>query len=496
MFRKMEDPSETQYVTYPRRWYILATVAVLNISNAMAWINFAAITNFSAEYYSATTDQINWLSIVYLVVSIPIGFVSIWVMDNLGIRVTILFGAWSNFIGIGIRCLSGIAGLSESARFPVVMVGQTIAALAQPFLLFVPTKLAALWFAENQRAIANAIGSMSNPFGILLSFLLSALLVSEPNDIPFMLLIFLIPAFIGVSMATFGVCDATPPTPPSASADEEGESFFKGFLECIRTPSFILLWVCFGGGYGIFNAISTFLEQIVCPLGYGDDFAGLIGALMLGCGLIGAFVAGLVVDKTHKFTPILKFNFVVAAIGVILLVIFSSYPDHGGGLGTGAILFGMFGLALFPIALELGVECTYPVKEGTSSGLLQISGQLQGIILILIAQAASKSVPLEDAPDIQKCIEVPEGPGATFPPDELHVIQDMKVPLYIMGGYTIFGCIILVLFFNTKYKRLEAEGYTGAKKENEGFYNKAMEANDKEASTELAKPNTNPSTVL
>ncbi|PIK51349.1 putative major facilitator superfamily domain-containing protein 7 [Apostichopus japonicus] len=470
---KSNHQIETNYVTYPQRWFVLATVAVLNFSNAMAWINFAAITNFSAEYFNVTTDQINWLSIVYLVVTIPIGFVSIWVMDNLGIRSTILIGAWFNFVGIAVRCFSGLSGISDDARYPIVMTGQTIAAVAQPFLLFVPTKLAAVWFAEDQRAIANAIGSMSNPFGILMSFLISALLVSEPDDIPLMLLIYLIPAVIGVAMATFGVCSNEPPTPPSASADEEGESFYKGFLHCIKTPSFIILWIAFGARYGVFNAISTFLEQIVCPLGHGDDFAGIVGALMLGCGLIGAFVAGLIVDKTHKFTPIMKFNFVFGAIGVVFLVVFSNFPEQGGGLAFGAVLFGTFGLALFPVALELGVECTYPIREGTSSGLLQISGQLQGIILILIAQVASESVPLSEAPDIQKCIVVSDTPGATVPPNQLSVIQDMTVPLYVIGGYTIVVCCGFVLLFRTKYKRLAAEGYAAGKKEPSSVAKKA-----------------------
>ena len=36
--------------------------------------------------------------------------------------------------------------------------------------------------------------------------------------------------------------------------------------------------------------------------------------------------------------------------------------------------FGFFGFALYPIALELGVECTFPVAEATSAGLLVISG--------------------------------------------------------------------------------------------------------------------------
>jgi len=45
-------------------------------------------------------------------------------------------------------------------KYPLVMVGQTLGALAQPLIIFTPTKLAALWFPDSQRATANTIASM------------------------------------------------------------------------------------------------------------------------------------------------------------------------------------------------------------------------------------------------------------------------------------------------------------------------------------------------
>jgi len=39
---------------------------------------------------------------------------------------------------------------------------------------------------------------------------------------------------------------------------------------------------------------------------------------------------------------------------------------------TGSL--GFFGLALNPLCLELAVECTFPVAEGTSAGILILSG--------------------------------------------------------------------------------------------------------------------------
>ena len=44
--------------------------------------------------------------------------------------------------------------------FPIGLLGQCFAALAQPFILFSPTKLAAVWFPHSERALANMLASM------------------------------------------------------------------------------------------------------------------------------------------------------------------------------------------------------------------------------------------------------------------------------------------------------------------------------------------------
>lgn len=37
-------------------------------------------------------------------------------------------------------------------------------------------------------------------------------------------------------------------------------------------------------------------------------------------------------------------------------------------------LFGLFGNSPYPVTMELSVECSYPVGEATSSGLVTMSG--------------------------------------------------------------------------------------------------------------------------
>ena len=52
----------------------------------------------------------------------------------------------------------------------------------------------------------------------------------------------------------------------------------------------------------------------------------------------------------------------------------SRYENQSILLGFSVSGFGFFALALLPVGLELGVECTYPVAEATSAALLWLFG--------------------------------------------------------------------------------------------------------------------------
>ncbi len=70
-----------------------------------------------------------------------------------------ILGAWLNMLGAVIR-FCGTPSETFKVLYPAVMFGQTLGALAQPLIIFTPTKLAALWFPDHQRATANMIASM------------------------------------------------------------------------------------------------------------------------------------------------------------------------------------------------------------------------------------------------------------------------------------------------------------------------------------------------
>ena len=50
------------------------------------WLSFAPVADHTAKYYNKSLDDINWLSIVYLLSYLLFGLVAVWILDVLGLR--------------------------------------------------------------------------------------------------------------------------------------------------------------------------------------------------------------------------------------------------------------------------------------------------------------------------------------------------------------------------------------------------------------------------
>ncbi|XP_069782225.1 solute carrier family 49 member A3 [Narcine bancroftii] len=432
------DPSI--YRTYRRRWLVLLATCALGCSNAMCWLTFAPVADQIARYFHISMDQVNWLSMVYLVVGIPFGFGSTWILDTLGLKTSLILSSWLNLAGCTVQLLSVAFFVpKDSWKFPLLMVGQTFGAFAQPLVIFAPTKLAALWFPEQQRATANMISSMANPLGVLFANILSPLLMKEPSSISLLLGVYIVPAVIACFLTTIGIREKVPPTPPSAgAATSTSEPFFTGMKMLLKNKAYVILMICFGGGIGIFTCFSALLQQIVCVQGYSNSFAGFCGALFIAFGVFGAFFLGLYVDKTRNFMETTKIFFCFTALTCIGFAQVSRLEGQAFLLAMVCSLFGLFGLSIYPVGMELCVECSYPVGEATSTGLVFISGQLQGALFILLLPGLAQ--PMKSNGSYQV--------GAAL---------DWTVPTLVMAAICSLEACCFVIFFHTEYKRASAE---------------------------------------
>ncbi|XP_042200324.1 solute carrier family 49 member A3 [Callorhinchus milii] len=431
--------------TYRRRWFILLVTCILACSNAMNWLCFAPIASETARYFKISTDQVNWLSMVYLIVGVPFGFGTTWLLDTLGIKVALILSSWLNMAGCMVQFFSVALFIpKDNWKFPVLMIGQTLSALAQPLVLFCPTKLAALWFPEQQRATANMISSMANPLGILFANILSPLLVTRQSSFATLLGVYSVPAVIACLFASVGIRTKVPPTPPSLGAfNSTSEPFLTGMRMLLKNKAYLILMTMFGGGIGIFTAFSALLQQILCVKGYSDSFAGLCGALFIVCGIPAAFFLGLYVDRTKNFVESTKINFCLTALASIAFALVSHLRGQFYALPIVCSLFGLFGFSIYPVSMELGVECSYPVGEATSAGFIFISGQLQGALFIALFRALAQPVKTDG---LFSTCEVEPGK-----------VLDWTVSTFVMAGICTLAACCFVIFFHTEYKRMNAE---------------------------------------
>ncbi|XP_002739698.1 solute carrier family 49 member A3-like [Saccoglossus kowalevskii] len=440
-----------EFKLYKRRWFVLLLVTLHATSAQMIWLSFSPVATEAAEVYSVNPSSINLFSLIYLILSIPMGFVATWLLDTFGIRLSLILASWVNTIGGIIRVLSTMDFVSSTYTFPVAMAGQVVAAMAYPVFISCPSKVSNKWFPKNHRTFATMVASF--PGGYLFANLISPRLFKDAEHLhgmQLLLIVYSIPAAVGTVLATFGMCSSVPPTPPSAAAQQQDEPFWPGLKKILRIKAYWLLLLCIGCGIGLFNAIILLLEQILCSNGYPVIFSGICGALVIGVGLIGMITFSLILDITKLYEEITKIAMVIGVSSIIVFEMILVIPDIEPVLIVLASLSGFGILASVPLTLELAVETTYPIAQATSAGLIIVSGHIQGIAYTFIMQALKRPLP-EYKIKTQTCVQ-----NATSSQDK-ELPQDMTVSTMFSGGLLAAAVIIFIVFFKTDCKRRKME---------------------------------------
>ncbi len=380
----MEQPS---FKVYGYRWIMLLGFMFVVAINQLLWITFAPITGEAARYYGVSDLSIGLLSLIFMVVYIVVSIPASWTIDTRGIRVAVGIGA----------ALTGIFGLLRGVvaqNYTLVLLSQIGIAIGQPFILNAVTTLAARWFPIQERATAAGLGSLAVYLGILVGLALTPYLTIR-FDIGRVLVVYGIVSVIAAGVF-FGVARERPPTPPCLPGQEGRSLVLDGLRQTFRRRDFILLLIVFFVGLGVFNAVTTWIEDIVRPRGFSITQAGVAGGLMIVGGIIGAVVMPSLSDRYRQRTRFLVVALIGATLGLGGLTFATSYWL----LLVSALVLGFSLLSAGPIGFQYGAEVTYPAPEGTSNGLLLLMGQISGIAFILgmdsfkSAQTGSMTRPL------------------------------------------------------------------------------------------------------
>lgn len=309
----------------------------------------------------------------FMIAFIPLSIPVSWAIDTYGFKPTVSIGAvMMGVFGI----LRGLAG----ANYTLVLWSTFGIAASQPFLLNTWTKVPANWFAMEERATAVGIVTLGSLVGTALGMVVTPIL-TESMSIPTVQLIYgSIAAFSAVLFIIFS--RENPPTQPCPPGMEVRALMLDGLKHALTVKAFWFTLMISFIGLGIFNGITTWIENIIRPRGFTPTDAGTLGALMIVGGVIGAVVIPALSDKQRKRQFYLYVAFIGAIPGLIGLT-FASSPTL---LFASAFVLGFFLTSALPVAMQYAAEVTHPTPEGTSNGLIQLFGQA-AVVFVYIMEA-------------------------------------------------------------------------------------------------------------
>jgi MFS family permease len=361
------------YRVYGYRWVVLGVFMFVNLTVQMLWITFAPITGPAASFYGVTDLQIGYLAMSFMITYLFISFPASWVIDTYGFRKAVSIGAVLMSVFAIVRGLAG-------DNYTLVLIGSIGIGIGQPFLMNAWTKVPANWFSINERATAVGLVTLANLLGTALGMLLTPIL-TENIPIPTVQLIYGGVATLA-TVLFITLSREHPATPPCPPGMEVRSLMLDGLKQIVKSVPFWLFVVVYFVGLGIFNGISTWVENIIRPRGFTPIDAGTLGASMIVGGILGAVIIPILSDKHHKRQRFMLLGVLLAIPGLLGV----TFANSLWLILLSAFWMGFFLISVAPVGMQYVAEVTFPAPEGTSNGLIQFAGQLS-VIYVYIMEA-------------------------------------------------------------------------------------------------------------
>jgi sugar phosphate permease len=356
---------------YTYRWLVLAVFMAVNLTIQTLWISYAPVSSAAQDFYGVSATAIGTLAISFMLAYLPFSFVASQLITHRGFRFAAGFGA----------LLAGVSGVARGlvgAHYVLALIATVGAAIAQPFLLNAWTTMSTQWFPRSQRATAVSLITLANLFGVAIGMAVTPVLV-ESMSIASVQLVYGVTA-LAAGLLFVLVARDRPPTPPDLQPVAIPTPVLVGVRQALAVRPFVVFLPIAFVAMGVFNGLSTWVEDIVRPRGFSSVDAGNLGALLLLGGIIGALVMSALSDWARRRAPFLAVSLGMAAPALLWV----TFAGSRVALATAAFLLGFFLTSALPVGMQYSAEITAPVPEGTSNGLIQLAGQTSVVVVYLM----------------------------------------------------------------------------------------------------------------
>jgi predicted MFS family arabinose efflux permease len=345
------------------RWTVVAGYCAVSSANQMLWLTFAPITTVAAHRYGVSVSSVGWMAnvfpLVYVVLALPAGML----LDR-------WFRGW---LAIGAILTAGGAMIRIGGGYERVLAGQLIIAVAQPFVLNSLTKLAGEYLVPAKRPTGIAMGSASIFAGLVLALLLGSVF-SHSNQIGLLIAIGAVYATAAALAMLVTLRHPGHRETAAVAATGPGRLRLVWADPVMRTLTGIVV-----AGFGVFVAMSTWLQALLKPAGVSSSDAGVLLAEMVLAGVAGSAILPPLVARRRAEPRLLRAVVFVTAAGCIALAV---RP----GLAEGAFVMFFVGamlLTALPVVLEIAERRTGDAGA-TAAALLWFAGNAGGLVVALI----------------------------------------------------------------------------------------------------------------
>jgi cyanate permease len=256
----------------------------------------------------------------------------------------------------------------DVAHFASLLAGQVGIAVAQPYVVNGIAKLVADWFTGEEAVLGNGLGTVGMFLGMALGMATTPALVDGVGLFATMA----INAGVAVVAAVvwFAVVEER------GVAEAERPSPMRTLLSNRRLVHLGLLALL---GLGYFNALTTWLEQLVAPRGIDAEQAGLVGGAIIVGGIAGAIAVPALADRLRLRKWPLVACVAGAAVFSVAAMLATTYAQL---LAAGALL-GFAFMPAFALLLAMTAEVVPAHDNGAATSLIMLAGNGGGVLAIV-----------------------------------------------------------------------------------------------------------------
>ncbi|HKC28091.1 MAG TPA: MFS transporter [Jatrophihabitans sp.] len=343
-------------------WRPVVAYAALSAVNQMLWLTYAPITTDAARHYRVSDATIGWLAeifpLIYVVLAIPAG------------RLIDRRMPWWLGCGAVLTAAGGLLRLAGDSYLPVFL-GQVLVAVAQPLVLNAVTAVSVRYLHPRDRAAGIAVSSAGIFLGMVLALVLGAGFGAgrlRP--------LLEVQAALGV-VAAVGLCASL--RRPARGADVSASPAPLREVWADRYLRRLVGLVCLG--FGVFIALTTWLETLLKPAGVTSGTSGYLLVGMVVSGVVCSAVLAPVLARRAIELRWVRASVLGSSAAMVLLAV---APGTGSG-AVALIVVGGLLLTDLPVVLEL-VERRAGSAAGTATALVWLAGNAAGLAVALVVQ--------------------------------------------------------------------------------------------------------------